>query len=166
MHLARMLALQRRVKGVTLTRLPDLRPLSLPCDKRGARISPIILVMALACGAARAEEWLSLSKTSDDHATETFIDMSSIVLKDNIRTVQTKAVLLSPRNDNERRIAFALQPISFDCKASLVQVGSAEIHYTDTQQLGFIDTHKSWEHADDPLTKKMLNFVCAWKPTR
>jgi hypothetical protein len=124
----------------------------------------IATVAALACSAARAEEWLSLSKTSDDHATETFIDMSSILLKDNIQTVRTKAVLLSPRNDNERRIAFAIQPMSFDCKASLVQVGSAEIHYTDTQQLGFIDTHKYWKPADDPLTKKMLDIVCG-KPT-
>jgi hypothetical protein len=164
MHLTRMLARQRRVKGVTLTRLPDLRPLSLPCDKR-ARIGPIVLAMALACSDAQAEEWQSLSKSYDDHPTETFIDMSSIVLKDNIRTARTKAVLLSPRNDNERRIAFALQPMSFDCKASLVQVGSAEIHYTDTDGLGFIDTHKSWKSAEDPLTKKMFDFVCAWKPT-
>jgi hypothetical protein len=144
----------------------ELRPLSLPCDKRLALIvSFVVLAMAatMAGTTARAEEWLSLSKTSDEHPTEVFIDLSSITVTDNLRTVRRKAVLLSPRNENERRIAFAIQPMSFDCKASLVQAGSVEIHYTDTENLGFIDTHKSWEPVNDPLTQKLLSLVCAFK---
>jgi hypothetical protein len=123
----------------------------------------LAVTTALICPAAHAAEWLSLSKTSDDHATETFIDMSSVVLKDNIRTVRTKFVLLSPRNDNERRIAFGILRMSFDCKGSLAQAGSIEIHYTDTGRLGFIDTHRSWKPADEPLTQKLLGLVCALK---
>jgi hypothetical protein len=118
---------------------------------------------ALVCRTALAEDWLSFSKTSDSRATETFLDLPSITVADNIRTARMKSILLSPRNDNERRIAFAIQPMSFDCKALLVQAGSIEIHYTDTESLGFIDTHKSWKPADDPLTQKMFELVCAWK---
>jgi hypothetical protein len=121
---------------------------------------------AVICPAAHGEEWISISKTSDDHATETFIDMSSIVVKDNIRTVRTKLVLLAPRNDNERRVAFALRRMSFDCKASLVQTGSSEMHYTDTESLGFIDVHRSWKPADDPLSKQILDIVCTFKNPR
>jgi hypothetical protein len=127
----------------------------------------IVFAMALAAAlvspAALADEWMSISKTSDSHATETFLDPSSITVTDNIRTVRTKSVLLSPRNDNERRIAFALRPMSFDCKASLVQAGSVEIHYTDIERLGFIDVERSWKPAEDPLTKKMFDLVCAWE---
>jgi hypothetical protein len=140
----------------------------IPADTSVMR-TRIVLAMALAATlvspAAPADEWISISKTSDSHATETFLDLSSIPVTDNIRAVRTKSVLLSPRNDNERRIAFGLQPMAFDCRASLVQAGSVEIHYTGTERLGFIDTHKYWKPADDPLTKKMFDLVCEWKPT-
>ena len=121
---------------------------------------------ALVSPAAPADEWTSIYKTSDSRATETFLDLSSITVTDNIRTVRKKSVLLSPRNDNERRIAFALQPMSFDCRMSLVQAGSIEIHYADMKELGAIDTHRSWEPPDDPVTKKMLDLVCAYKDPR
>ena len=121
----------------------------------------ITMAAALLSPEAAAHEWRSISKTSDSHATETFIDLSSITAAGNIRTALKKSVLLSPQNDNERRIAFALQPMSFDCKTLLVQAGSIEIHYTDIKELGAIDTHKYWKPADDTLSKQMLDLVCA-----
>jgi hypothetical protein len=130
---------------------------------RTRTVFAITMLAILANHAALAEDWLSLTKTSDDHPTEIFIDLSSVVLKNNIRTVWTKSVLLSPQGNDERRIAFGIQPMSFDCKASLVQAGSIEIHYTDTERLGFIDTHKSWKPADDPLTQMLERLVCTFK---
>lgn len=124
------------------------------------------MIAALFSPATPADEWMSISKTSDSHATETFLDLASITVTDNIRTVRTKLVLLAPRNDNERRIAFALRRMSFDCKASLVQTGSSEMHYTDTESLGFIDVHRSWKPADDPLSKQILDIVCTFKNPR
>jgi hypothetical protein len=130
---------------------------------RTRTVFAITMAAILANHAALAGDWLSLTKTSDDHPTEIFIDVSSIALNNNIRTVRTKAVLLLPQGDDERRVAFGIQPMSFDCKVSLVQAGSIEIHYTDTERLGFIDTHKSWKPADDPLTQKLLRLVCTFK---
>jgi hypothetical protein len=123
---------------------------------------------ALVCSTAHAEEWVSLSKTSCDRPTEIFIDMSSIEQKNNIRTAHMKYVSLLPRrgdNQSSDRVAFGIQPMSFDCEASLVRADSVELHYRDTERLGFIDIEKSWKPAD-PLTKKILDLVCAFKSTR
>jgi hypothetical protein len=130
----------------------------------------IVFAMALAAAlvysAAHAEEWLSLSKTSDDRPVEIFIDMSSITVKNNIRTAKTKYVPLLPWRNNAQPIdeaAFGIQRRSFDCKTGMVQVGAMELHSADGS-LGFIDVEQSWKPADEPLTKKMLKLVCASKP--
>jgi hypothetical protein len=58
------------------------------------------MAATLASAALHAEEWLSLSKTSGDRPTEIFIDLSSIVLKNDIRIAQTKYVAILPWRDN------------------------------------------------------------------
>jgi len=132
----------------------------------------IVFVMAtlatLASPVLPAEEWLSLSKTSDEHPTEFFIDISSIVLKDNIRSAQTKSVALLPWRDNTlpfNGASYGIQRRSFDCNAGLVQVGGSELHFADGRIAGFLDVEQSWNPVEDPLSKKMFDLVCAWKPT-
>ena len=128
----------------------------------------IALAAALVSSAAHAEDWLSLSKTSDDRPTEIFIDLSSIMLKDNIRTAETKFVALLPWRNNAQPIngaAFGIQRRSFDCTAGLIQDGGIALHYTDGKIAGFLDVEQSWQPAEDALTKKMFDLVCAWKPT-
>jgi hypothetical protein len=123
----------------------------------------VAITAALTCSAARAEEWLSLSKTSGDHPTETLIDVSSIVRKDNIRTVRTKSVALLPWHDNTQPYngaAVGIQRRSFDCTAGLVQVGGVELHSANGSIVGFLDVEQSWKPAEDSLTKKMFDLVC------
>lgn len=127
------------------------------------------LAAALVCSAAYAEEWLSVSKTSDDRPTETFIDMSSIVLKDGIRIARTKAVALLPWQDNTQPFngaAYAIQRRSFDCHAGLVQVGGVELYSAAGAIVAFLDVEQSWKPVEDPLTKKMLDLVCGFKDPR
>ena len=126
------------------------------------------MAAALACSAALAEDWLSLSKTSDDRPTEIFIDLSSIALKDNIRIAQTKWVALLPWRNNAQPFngaAYGFQRRSFDCTAGLVQVGGMELHSADGKIAAFLDVKPSWSPAEDLLTKKMFDLVCGWKPT-
>jgi hypothetical protein len=128
----------------------------------------IALATTLVSRAAPAEEWLSLSKTSGDRPMEIFIDMSSIVLKNDIRIAQTKFVAVLPWRDNAQPLdgaVFGIQRRSFDCNAGLVQVGGMELHSADDSSVGFIDVEQSWKPAEDPLTKKMFDLVCSWKPT-
>jgi hypothetical protein len=126
----------------------------------------VVLAAALVCSAAHAEQWLSLSKTSADRPTEIFIDMSSIVQKDEIRSVRTKYVALLPCPiTHSHGAAFGIQRRSFDCNAGLVQVGGVELHSSDGASAGFLDVEQSWKPADGPLTKRMFDLVCAWKPT-
>ena len=128
--------------------------------------------MALAaalCGAAHAEEWLSLSKTSGDRPTEIFIDLSSIALKNDIRIAQTKYVALLPWHDNAQPFngaAFGIRRVSFKCKSALANVGSVELHFSDGGSAGFFDVEQSWKPVDDPVTKRMFDFVCAFKSPR
>jgi hypothetical protein len=131
-----------------------------------------VFVMAMATTlvspAAHAEDWRFLSKTSDDHPAEIFIDMSSIVLKDNIRSAQTKNVALLPWHDGTRPFngaAYGIQRVSFNCNAALVQVGGPELHPVDGRIVAFLNVEQSWKPVDDSLTKKMFDLVCAWKPT-
>jgi hypothetical protein len=128
----------------------------------------IAMAATLASAALHAEEWLSLSKTSGDRPTEIFIDLSSIVLKNDIRIAQTKYVAILPWRDNAQPFngaAFGIQHSSFDCNAGLIQAGGTELHSADGGSLGFIDVEQSWKPAEDPLTKKMFDLVCAWKTT-
>jgi hypothetical protein len=132
----------------------------------------IVIVMALAatlvCPAVYAEEWLSLSKTSDERPTEIFIDLSSIAVENNIRSAQTKSVALLPWRNSAQPFngaTFGLQRISFDCNAGLVQVGGIVLHSADGSSVAFFNVEQSWKPLEDPLTKKMFDLVCAWKPT-
>jgi hypothetical protein len=119
---------------------------------RTGTVFVIAMTAALACSAAYAEYWLSLSKTSDDRPTEIFIDMSSIVLKDNIRIAQTKSVAVLPWRDNAQPFngaAYGFQRRSFDCTAGLVQLGGMELHSADGKIAGFLDVEQSWKPAED-----------------
>ena len=123
----------------------------------------VTLTAALTGSPAHAEEWLSVSKTSDDHPTEIFIDISSIVLKDNIRIAQTKWVALLPWPGHAQPFngaAFGFQRWSFDCTAGLVQTGGAELHSADGRIAGFLDGEQRWRPVEDPVTKKMFDLVC------
>jgi hypothetical protein len=145
----------------------DSRPIAADTDPMRTRIVFFLVLAAqLVSSAAHAEEWLSLAKTTDDRPTEVFIDMSSILLKDNIRIANTKYVALLPWRDNAQPFngaAFGFQHRSFDCNAELVQMGGIELHSADGRIVGFLDVEQSWKPADDPLTTKMLDLVCAFK---
>jgi hypothetical protein len=129
----------------------------------------LAIATTLASTALLAAEWVSLTKTSGDRPREIFIDMSSIVLKDDIRNAQTKYVALLPWRDNAQPFngaAFGIQRTSFNCNAGLVQVGGVELHSADGGSMGFIDVEQSWKPVDDPLTKKILDIVCTFKNPR
>ena len=128
----------------------------------------IVFVLASIAAAyvppAMAEQWVFISKTTDPHPAELFLDMSSISEKNDVRVAQTKAVPLAPWPENTPpadRVSFGLTTISFDCNAGLVKVGSTELHYADGR-LGFMDIKQSWEPVDDPSTKRLMDLVCAW----
>jgi hypothetical protein len=121
---------------------------------------------ALVSPAALAEGWISVQKTTGDRPTEIFLDISSIVLKGEIRSAQTKYVALLPwRNSAQptNGAAFGIQRTSFNCNAGLVQVGGIELHSADGGSMGFIDVEQSWKPVDDPLTKQILDIVCTFK---
>jgi hypothetical protein len=122
------------------------------------------MAATLPSAALHAQEWLSLTKTSGDRPTEIFIDVSSIAVKNNIRTAQTKSVPLLPWPDNAKPFngaAIGIQRMSFDCNAGLVQVGGIELHSADGGSVAFLDVEQSWKPVEDPLTKKMFDLVCA-----
>jgi hypothetical protein len=127
------------------------------------------MAAALTFSVARAENWLSLFKISDDRPTEIFIDLSSITLKDNIRSAQTKKVALLPWRDNTQPFngaAYGIQRVSFDCNAGLVQVGGPELHSVDGRIVAFLNVEQSWQPVDDPVTEKMFDLVCGFKDPR
>jgi hypothetical protein len=73
----------------------------------------VAVAMTLACPAAIAEEWLSLSKTSDSHPTEMFLDLASITVKTNIRIAEMKFVPLLPWADGTQLLDGAVPAV--DC---------------------------------------------------
>jgi hypothetical protein len=125
------------------------------------------IAAALASFPALAEVWVSLSKTSDSHPTEIFLDISSITVIDNIRSAQTKSVALLPWRDNTQPFngaAYGIQRRSFDCNAGLIQFGGIVLHSADGRIAAYLDVEQSWKPVDDPLTKKIFDLVCAWAP--
>jgi hypothetical protein len=147
----------------------DSRSLATDTTRMRTRIMfAVAVATALICPAAHAEDWRSLCKSSDDHPTEIFIDMSSVVLKDNIRIAKTKHVALLPWRDNTQpfnHAVWGIQRVSIDCNAGLIQVGGIELHSAGGRIAGFLDVEQSWKPAEDSLTKKMFDFVCEWNPT-
>jgi hypothetical protein len=132
---------------------------------RTRNVFAIAIAAALANSPSRAEEWVSVKKTSDSHPTEISLDVSSITVKKNIRIAQTKYVALLPWPDNAQPFdgaAFGIRRVSFDCKSALTKVGSVELHYTDGR-MGWLDVKQTWTPAADGFAKKMLRVVCAYK---
>ena len=123
-------------------------------------VIPTALAAVLACNAAHAEEWLSLSKTSDSHPTEILLDLSSITVKKNIRTAQTKHRPLLPWADGTQPpggVAFGLQNMSFNCKSALARTGSVDFTIPMADWGGLTSYHRG-----SPWTMSSPRRCCTW----
>jgi hypothetical protein len=144
---------------------------AIPADTSDIR-TRLVMALDIAAGLvsfpALSEEWISVSKTSDSHPTEIFLDVSSITIKKNIRVAHTKYVPILSWPNNAQPLDGAelgIQLVSFNCKIALVEVGSMGLHFANGRE-GVIDVVPSWIPAEGPLTKRMLKLVCTFQNQR
>jgi hypothetical protein len=131
----------------------------------------MLLGLMLACGAAQAEEWVTLGKI-DNGNKETFVDVSSIRIDNGIRRGSSKVVFVSHAQAgageySNKWVSYFSYQFAFSCADKMSRVEGMSGYFDDGTS--YIDRYypKPWRAV--PMAPKtnwttLMEFVCAWKP--
>jgi len=99
---------------------------------RITRVATLAATALLACGTARAAEWLSLGK-SDDGKQETFVDVSSIRVTGPVHRAWVKFVV-APRTmrvPGHSWWKYSMNYQAFNCEVATYRTEAASVYYDD-----------------------------------
>jgi hypothetical protein len=137
---------------------------------RHVQVATMALI-ALACGAAQASEWVSATK-GENGKSEGFVDVSSIRVTGTIRQAWIK-VVLEPRTQKgpapyeNKFVSRAVSREAFDCSEQKHRTEAITFYFADGTN--FVVPESSFNETWTPVTPDTLSdewmlFVCAWKP--
>jgi hypothetical protein len=131
----------------------------------------VLLALLLECGAASAEEWVSVGKIENGNK-ETFVDVSSLRINSGIRRGSSKVVFASHAQAgageySSKWVSYFSYQFAFNCGDKLGRVEGMSGHFDDGTT--YIDRYypKPWQAVPTaPKTNwtTLMEFVCAWKP--
>ena len=132
--------------------------------------SAALVALLLACGVARAADWVQVNKSSDGKY-EYLVDKSSIRIEGGKKRAWLKTVA-SPHTDRgpspgiyaKNWVSYSLVLYLFDCAKESTRMASFVIYFDDGTNLG-APAGGSWEStAPDSAMRPVQEFICAWKP--
>jgi hypothetical protein len=131
----------------------------------------VLLALLVACGTARASEWVSLG-TSNGGKTEHFVDVSSIRVMGGIRRAWTKqSFARHTRKDSavnsDKWELYWLTRTAFDCGNEASRTEAFTIYYEDGTHwtASMPADSEAWAPAPpDTILSAAMQFICAWKP--
>jgi|ERR1019366_9247196 hypothetical protein len=128
-----------------------------------------LLALLLACGTARASEWVPAAETNDGKD-RSYVDVSSIRIAGSIRQAWVKHVYEPPMKGMDpypnKLASSELVRVAFDCSEETSRLEAITNHYTD----GDVGTPAAsyptpWTPvAPDSVGNVLMQFICAWKP--
>jgi hypothetical protein len=130
-----------------------------------------MLVLLLACGAARAADWVSIGKNAEGIAEE-FVDASSISVEDGVRRASVKT-LYTPHLQGAGAMAAKWQSyhvtrMAFDCAKSMSRHEGETVYYDDGSTLAIPAASSAvsarWWPVRPGMPQAEMQFICAWKP--
>ena len=137
---------------------------------RNAKRLALPTVLLLACGPARAAEWVSIGKTDDGK--QAFVDISSIRVEGDIRRAWIKGVAVpnttrGPGKYADRWLSYFLSRDVINCADQTLRTEAVEAHFDDGSTLSA--PTKSYPTPWKPVTPESraaaeMKFICAWKP--
>jgi hypothetical protein len=127
----------------------------------------ILLTLLLACGTARASEWVSLGKP--DGKIEVFVDVSSIQVTDIVRRAWIKYV---PEHHTARGVLraahtwldYQLLHVRYDCSEQTSSTDAATEYYEDGTHHAASGAAPWTPVPPDTVLSVEMQFICAWKP--
>lgn len=141
------------------------------------RITAMIVVLLLACGAAQAAEWVSVGKSTDDSA-EALVDTSTILVAGDIRRIWVKGrvaphVQRGTGKYSDRWVSEIHTLLSYNCAKQLRRTESLIVYYEDgsnsavpTESLTMVWEPITRDIHNDTADQTIMDFTCAWKPTK
>jgi hypothetical protein len=131
----------------------------------------LVLVLLLACGAARADDWVSIGKTGDGK-TRVYIDSSGIQVAGAIRRAWIRDVF-KPRTKKkvgtqpDAWVDYAASHVTVNCTNSTYWEDSLVWYYEngDSAQVPADQIPAQWTTINPvKIVDQEMAFFCSWKP--
>jgi hypothetical protein len=132
----------------------------------------VVLVLLVASGAARAENWVVLRKPAEigeSAPAGISVDSNSIeILESGIRRARVKVDFLGHRLGFEKldpnAFSFTIWINSYDCDKKMSRNDSMETHWVDGSVHTLDLSNSRWyQKAENPALDPSFDFVCGWK---
>jgi hypothetical protein len=131
----------------------------------------ILLSLLVACGTARAAEWVSVGFTGDNKQ-DNMVDVSSIRIKDGLRYAWVK-VLFAPHTEPATGIfairkfqSYQVYRLALNCAEATSRNEFINIYFEDGSNASSSPgaAANPWVPVTpDTVTDGVMKFVCAWK---
>ncbi len=131
------------------------------------RVRAGMLALVIVCSTAQASNWLSVGK-SDDGNIETFIDVSSIRIKDNLRAAWFKDVFRTHtrKGPHGNYRSFIVGKDEYNCTEQMTRSHAFTFYNEDgTNESASAESLPGpWEPVvPDTVMAVDMKFICAWK---
>ena len=138
-------------------------------SRRLHRHSPKILApLLVACGVAHADEWVSVTKTTDEgEPINVFVKTPMVRINGDIRDAATKREYPFQKLADGQSNLFVIEVWHFNCRTQMSQLIAIESQRPDGTSIAMTahQDESTWRPAAAEWPpKQVLDFVCSWKP--